>query len=237
MRVTRDPRGYETTYLMHSARPGAPPRVLYWFRTAPGVRVGRRALDEEAIRTIEEQYPNIEFDWPTLLEEAESVPPEVERRPERPRRKPRPGAPPDEPIPGKTGPEAAPTPRPEPTTASREGLPVLQNPDVSDVSVTPPAAISALPTPPAPPAPTGPRHNPLLDQLVGREIASRLRARYADISGRLAEVTDADARRAWQERADALDPDRWLSPAEILHGIQHADRLFDELKQELPSAE
>ena len=42
--------------------------MLYWYRSAPGVRVGRPALDEDAIRTIEEQHPEIEFDWPHILE-------------------------------------------------------------------------------------------------------------------------------------------------------------------------
>jgi hypothetical protein len=245
MRVTRDPRGYETTYLMHSARPGAPPRVLYWFRTPPGVRVGRRALDEDAIRTIEEQYPNIEFDWPTLLEEAESVPPEVERRPERPRRKPRPGGPADEAMAGRsTAAETTPTQRTESTRFSPEGT-ATSRPGDSVVPDTPVTRSGAPQGPPAPatlpalpaPSPLSTQRNPLLDQLVGREIASRLRARYAEITSRLAEVADTEARHAWQERADALDPDRWVSPESILHGIQHADRLFDELKQELPAAD
>ena len=43
-------------------------RILYWFRTPPGVKVGRPALDEEAIRWIEEHNPDIEFDWPKILE-------------------------------------------------------------------------------------------------------------------------------------------------------------------------
>lgn len=42
-------------------------RILYWFRTPPGVRVGRAALDDEAIRQIEQLNPSIEFDWPRIL--------------------------------------------------------------------------------------------------------------------------------------------------------------------------
>ena len=37
----------------------------------------------------------------------------------------------------------------------------------------------------------------------------------------------------WQRRADALDPDRWLSPEAVLHGVEHADALFDELRRDL----
>ena len=41
--------------------------VLYWFRSPPNVRVGRLAIDDDTIRTIEELYPDLAFDWPTLL--------------------------------------------------------------------------------------------------------------------------------------------------------------------------
>ena len=41
--------------------------MLYWFRTPPGVKVGRTALDDEAMRRIEQLNPDIEFDWPRYL--------------------------------------------------------------------------------------------------------------------------------------------------------------------------
>jgi hypothetical protein len=205
MRVSRDQRGYETTLLLHARRPGDRPRILYWYRTAPGVRVGRRALDEEAIRAIEEQHPDVEFDWPQLLEEAESVPPEVERRPERPRRKPLRTTDAEVVVP------SGPVEEPQPAAAA----PVRQ---------------------PSAPEPVRAR-NVLLDQLVGREIASRLRTRHAEVVSRLRELPDGAARSGWQQRADALDPDRWSTAEAILEGVQHADRLFDELKRELPAAE
>ena len=71
LRLTRDRRGFENTFLMHADRPGDRPRLLYWYRTAPGIVQGRSPLDEEAIRTIEEQHPDIEFDWPAILALAE----------------------------------------------------------------------------------------------------------------------------------------------------------------------
>lgn len=60
-------------------------RLLYWFRTPPGVRVGRAPLDEDAIRLIEASNPSVEFDWPHILKGPEIVPPPrspapVERR-------------------------------------------------------------------------------------------------------------------------------------------------------------
>jgi hypothetical protein len=222
MRVSRDQRGYETTLLFHTPRPGERPRVLYWYRTAPGVRVGRRALDEEAIRALEEAHPDIEFDWPTLLEEAETVPPDVERRPERPRRKPQ--RPPEVAAaapPVAIAPSGTETPSAPPSAPSTPGT-------SSDASAASGAGA---------PKPSAAGENPLLSQLVGREIASRLRARYADVSARIDSLPDDAVRAAWRQRADALDPDRWETPAAILHGIQHADRLFDELKRELPESD
>lgn len=211
VRVTRDQRGYETTFLLHTPRPGERPRLLYWYRTAPGVRVGRTPLDEDAIRTIEEQYPEIEFDWPQLLEETENVIVEPERRPER-RRKPAPTR--DEPVEASSAPAPAEsTPEIEPST-----------PSAAEPSVSPAAAG---------PPPTTPR-NPLLDQLVGREIASRLRTRYAEVAVRIQDsAAEESSRQKWRSRADALDPDRWDTPEAVLHGIQNAERQLDELKRDI----
>ncbi|MBI3261670.1 MAG: hypothetical protein HYZ58_00795 [Acidobacteria bacterium] len=93
LRFTRDTRGYENTYLMHAfrIRGRSQPRVLYWFRTPPGVRVGRSPLDEDAIRTIEESNPELKFDWKRILQ-ARPEPSTVEsrHRAEGPRRRQRP---------------------------------------------------------------------------------------------------------------------------------------------------
>jgi hypothetical protein len=34
-------------------------------------------------------------------------------------------------------------------------------------------------------------------------------------------------------RADALNPDTWTTPEAVLRGVEHADRLFDELRRDL----
>jgi hypothetical protein len=83
VRFSRDRRGYEHTYLIHAApRRGAPTRILYWYRTPPGIRVGREAFDVEARRILEAQYPSVPFDWPKLLE-TQIPPPEAENWRER----------------------------------------------------------------------------------------------------------------------------------------------------------
>jgi hypothetical protein len=70
LRVIRDKRGYETTYLMHLYRDGQRQRtkILYVFRTPGGVRVGREALEPEVLRQIEAQYPDIAFNWQAVRE-------------------------------------------------------------------------------------------------------------------------------------------------------------------------
>jgi len=52
--------------------------LLYWFRTPPYVKVGRSALDGDAMRRLEEQYPDITFDWNRILREPPQALPENE---------------------------------------------------------------------------------------------------------------------------------------------------------------
>ncbi|MCA1583445.1 MAG: hypothetical protein LC791_01270 [Acidobacteria bacterium] len=82
---------------------------------------------------------------------------------------------------------------------------------------------------------TAPAHD-LLEELVGREIATRLRARYAELAARITRLPlEALARDAWRMRAEAVNPDNWVTPDEILAGVQHAGQVFDDLRRELPS--
>jgi hypothetical protein len=88
LRVLRDRRGYETTYLMHWFPEGhrQRSRVLYVFRTPAGVRVGRSALDRDVLPAIERQYPGVDFDWPSIFENRQVVESAPELRRRRPRR-------------------------------------------------------------------------------------------------------------------------------------------------------
>lgn len=70
VRFSRDKRGYEYVYLVHTPmRRGKPgrTRVLYWYRTPPGVRIGRKPFDEEVRRTLEQQNPGVVFDWEAII--------------------------------------------------------------------------------------------------------------------------------------------------------------------------
>ena len=70
LRYARDKRGYEHVYLVQptAGRKGkVRARILYWYRTPPNVKVGREPFDEDVRRSIEKQYPDLQFDWPKLL--------------------------------------------------------------------------------------------------------------------------------------------------------------------------
>jgi hypothetical protein len=229
LRFTRDRRGYENTFLLHAAQPGERPRVLYWYRSAPGVRVGRPALDEDAIRTIEEQHPGVDFDWPQILEVGAITQPEVERELVPPRRRlprPQPAVPQDGAAATRTTQQARQWPPERP--------PEIQ-PDREVQAVPPPLAVGgeeeSMEDPAGRPAP---RPHDVLEELVGREIATRLRARYAEIISRIHRFPVEHAQRsAWEARAQKLNPNDWVTPDEVLRGVQHADALFDSLRREL----
>jgi len=217
---------------MHADRPGDRPRLLYWYRTAPGIALGRPPLDEDAIRTIEEQHPDIEFDWPAILALSEVMTPEEE---EAPRQKPNAGrsasarrgkdrelrrddraAETTSPVDDAERPEVQEAPAAGVAPAIEDAEPDL---DERDEEPIPPAHhhVSAL-----------------LEELVGREIATRLRARYSEIQARIHEQhIDPPQRDAWLKRAEALNPDLWLTPDAILEGVRHADTLFARLHGEL----
>ena len=224
LRLTRDRREFENTFLLHADRPGGRPRLLYWYRTAPGILLGRAALDEEAIRTIEEQHPEIDFDWPAILALGE-VMMHQEQASDRPERR---GRPPRSRDREPSGPprsaarvveaEAVSEPKAESEPMSIEGL--EQNEETE-------AAVQES----SPPRPT--MHG-LLEELVGREIATRLRARHAEMCARIRERhTDPSIRDAWLQRIEAIDPELWLTPAAILEGVRQADAVFDGLRRAL----
>jgi hypothetical protein len=87
LRFSRDRRGYEHFYLVQpttNRRGKTRTRILYWFRTPPGVKVGRLPFDDDMRRAIEAQNPGVAFDWKKLL--ATPIPPpapDVERWRER----------------------------------------------------------------------------------------------------------------------------------------------------------
>ena len=108
LRVIRDKRGYETTYLMHWFQDFGRQRskILYAFRSPSGTRVGRDAIDPGLMRQLEVQNPGIAFDWKAVLAERQVIEPSPELRRRRPKR--------GEEAKAAAPPPAAPAPKPEP---------------------------------------------------------------------------------------------------------------------------
>ena len=88
LRVIRDKRGYETTYLMHWFQDNGRQRsrILYAFRTPSGTRVGRDAIDPGLMRQLERMNPGIPFDWKAVLADRQVIEPAPELRRRRPKR-------------------------------------------------------------------------------------------------------------------------------------------------------
>ena len=220
---------------MHADRPGDRPRLLYWYRTAPGIVQGRSGLDEDAIPTIEEQHPDIDFDWPAILALAEVMTPEDEapaRAPQQQRQQGRRERNRDRRPPQQ--PSASARPQSESASAPEqlEELPRDERVEELADAVKPesdePDAEESTPVEIPPP------RNLLVEELAGREIGSRLRARYAEIIARIQDLdVDGSVKDAWFKRAEVIDPELWMTPEEVLNGVRNADAQYDKLRSEL----
>lgn len=224
LRLTRDRRGTENTFLLHADRPGDRPRLLYWYRTAPGIILGRAPLDEDAIRTIEDHHPEIDFDWPAILALSEVMTPEDEA-PSRP------------PQGGRRRRDQDREPQPRRRSESPSAAAPIETVDEPTLEAEAEEMVEAIAAGTDVPdeAPPAPRHTGgLLEELVGREIATRLHARYSELSARIHERhVDPLDRERWMARAERLNPDSWLTPEAILEGVRGADAHFESLRREL----
>jgi hypothetical protein len=226
LRFTRDKAGYENTYVVESdrRRGRSRTRVLYWFRTPPGVKVGRAALDEDAIRRIEELNPGMEFDWPRILK-GQGVP-ATEPRPQAETRRQRPDNRRSQPN---TAPQAAPAPRPLPPRPAAESPrprpdvpPEAEPVQVSESSESPATDVVAaiadeVPTP--------------AHARIGAAGVQQLRARYADLVTRIAERTDETRRAELKEQADRLNPDSWVTDDQVSQGLEQYESVLASLRE------
>jgi len=219
------------------------PRILYWFHTPPNVRVGRAALDEAAIRSIEECNPELHFDWTRILKaraEEPSTPPDrgrERRQRERGGRQAR--------ARGRAG---LPTPRPspEPATIAGPAAPpdsvLAPAPEIAavttDQEVAPAGASAAEPEPSRqverdverPALPPG-LH---VEERLGPEGFSRLRGRYAELMARITErVTDPARLEELRAQAERLNPDTWITDEEARAGIEGFDAACEAIRTKL----
>ena len=213
LRVMRDKRGYETTYLMHWFRDGARnrSRVLYMFRTPGGVRVGRLPLDRDVLRQIEAQHPEIQFDWNAVRETQQIIEPAPEFRRRRPRREESEtaqGAP--------AAPEEAAAPEPTPVTPLTPAS-------------TPAAAPAASPAAPQVPRLQVPS---TIDGTSPDEQIAFLLKWHPLICDRLAQRTaDPERRVALLALAERLNPVAWTDADQITAGLQEAAEALERLSR------
>jgi hypothetical protein len=240
LRFTRDKRGYETTSLVHAGRHNgrSRQRILYWFRTPPGVKVGRPALDEDAIRWIEEHNPDIEFDWPKILQAQPPAAPPAEdargRRPKRDRDRPRQATPRG----ARPAPPAAPA-HPAPVEPVEPELELEPGPELTEPELLEPLELEPLTeafeqlTHPETEEKLEPAAMPV-EQTLGREQLTRMRARYAELLARITERGgDAERIEALRAQAEALNPDTWVTDEEVRLGIESFEPKIRDLRAAL----
>ena len=71
LRFSRDKRGIESFSLVQATanrRGKVRPRVLYWYRTPPDIKVGREPFDPEVRKALEKQNPDVQFDWRAIID-------------------------------------------------------------------------------------------------------------------------------------------------------------------------
>ena len=254
LRFDRDRRGYESTFLLHAARAAkaGQPRLLYWFRSPPHVKIGRAAFDEDAIRLLEHQHPDVEFDWDRILTaRPPAVPEPRDPREGRPRGKPerrgsregrRDVSVPTPPRP--TPPQATPPVTDEP--AAIDEVPHVEEspavPRATPVTVLVTASPQTAPDPEAAPArrfvrifdqQAEPHHATepaATERLLGAEQLTMLRARYAEIQARITARGGDPARvEALREQAERVNPDSWVTEADVQAGLASVDAALAEL--------
>jgi hypothetical protein len=224
LRVIRDKRGYETTYLMHWYREGSRQRsrILYLFRTPGGVRVGRTALDPDVLRQIEQRYPDIAFDWTVVRENqqlVDSTPDMRQRRERRPRREENetPAAAPPPPV-------AAPAAEPPPPTPPppREQRAEAVRPE-ANASTEPPAPIAARPAIPS-----------TLEGATPDEQIAFLARWYPIVRDRIpARTTDPLRQETLLGLAERLNAAAWTDADQITAGLQEAGEALERLSRVL----
>jgi hypothetical protein len=263
MRFSRDRRGYEHTYVLHAARGQSrqEPRILYWFRTPPHVRVGRAAIDEEAIRLLEETHPDVSFEWSRMLKaQPPPAPPADEfprrrgkqRRPDEKKPQRPPPATPTQPVRVDeasaeieagagidTGVEAA---------VEAEGLVDLTQLEPDELqeqlqAAEPAEALEASDTREVPAGILEPADAPEASRsrepagLLDPEVLERLRTRYAELLARISQrIPDPVQRDVLRGEAERLNPEMWVTPEEARNGLEHFEQWFEGIRSQLPAA-
>lgn len=209
------------------------------------MRVGRTALDEDVIRLLEAHHPDVSFDWPKILDGRVSEAPEEQA----------PG--------GRPEPRAAPNASPEGARQARRRnrrdgaeLPPSLPPAQGTLEFVPPPmpasevapALDAVPPLDEVPAdeadeadaseavaaePPARRMN-AADERFSPEDLARLRGRYAALLSRIDQyTTDAAQAGEVRGRVETLNPDTWVTPADVRQALEHYEATYKALRDVL----
>lgn len=250
LRFTRDRRGYENTFLVDTVRRRGRERarVLYWFRSPPQVKIGRSAIDEAAIRLLEEEYPDVAFDWTRILE-ARMPEPEAEdprrmrprgrgdrdrdreregtRRDARPEPRPEPSP---EPVAAVTSPAPPEPPQAAATAADQADLPTA--PDEPEKQAAEQLAAGDMSEAPAVEGHAG--EPSAAARALGAEGLLRLRARYAEVCARISsQVADPARIESLRGMAERLNPDAWVTDEDVRAGLEQFEQVLDGIRREV----
>lgn len=78
----------------------------------------------------------------------------------------------------------------------------------------------------------------LLGELMGRGIATSLRANHRDLAAEVeASAADPAVKAVWRDRLAAIDPDGWTSPDDVLAGMASVERDGDDLRRAIEAAD
>ena len=208
--------------------------MLYWFRTPPGVKVGRAALDDDAIRRIEKLNPGITFDWPRILKgqgtpATESRPPFEARRQRPDNRRPTP----QQSAPVSVGPVQPPEDA-LPADSIESGFdvesPVAESEDVVFTTAATGEALTTAAEPATAEEIVEISAPPAALAKLGAEGIQRLRSRYAEILVRITERTaDPERREELKWQADRLNPDSWVTAEDVAQALEQYETVLASL--------
>ena len=71
-------------------------------------------------------------------------------------------------------------------------------------------------------------------RILGSEGLLRLRARYAEVCARIsAQVTDPARQESLRTLAEALNPDAWVTDADVRAGLEQFEQVLDQIRREV----
>ena len=190
------------------------------------MRVGRAALDECAIRSLEEAHRDVVFDWKRILHTAgPSARPGTGSAGVASRRRPGPQ--------GERSRKARREQKPVQSLDLQAELPGATHELLTALSAdNEPAAEAPVPVVAA----SGPvsAHPTALEAaagIVSPDNVARLRGRYAELMARIAErVSDAARADALRLEAESLNPDAWVTADEVRAGVAAFERQEQHLR-------